>query len=48
MTKPACASLADTGTDASVAGTSLAVSAGLLVAGALVLALVRRRRNLGG
>ena len=54
MTKPACSSspgggsLADTGADASVVGTSLAVSAGLLVSGALVLALMRRRRNLGG
>lgn len=48
MTKPACASLADTGADASIVGPSLAVSAGLLVAGALVLALMRRRRNLGG
>ncbi len=48
MTKPVCASLPDTGADSSVVGTSLAVSAGLLVAGALVLALMRRRRNLGG
>ncbi len=52
LTKPACGAspggLADTGADASVAGTSVAVSAGLIVAGALVLALMRRRRNLGG
>jgi hypothetical protein len=54
VTKPACGaspggggSLADTGADASVVGTSLAVSAGLLAAGGLALALMRRR-NLGG
>jgi len=54
LTKPACGatpggggSLADTGADASVVGTSLAVSAGLLAAGGLALALMRRR-NLGG
>jgi hypothetical protein len=54
MTKPACGaapggggSLADTGADASVVGTSLAVSAGLLAAGGLALALMRRR-NHGG
>jgi hypothetical protein len=49
LTKPACGggSLADTGADASVVGTSLAVSAGLLAAGGLALALMRRR-NHGG
>jgi hypothetical protein len=49
LTKPACGegSLADTGADASMIGTSLAVSAGLLAAGGLALALMRRRPNLG-
>ncbi len=43
MTKPACASLADTGADASVVGTPLAVGAGLLAAGVVAVALMRRR-----
>ena len=54
MTKPACGaspggggSLANPGADPTVIGTSLAVSAGLLAAGGLALALMRRR-NHGG
>ena len=41
----ACAKLPDTGASPSVIGTSLAVSAGLLVAGVLALILVRRRQH---
>jgi LPXTG-motif cell wall-anchored protein len=40
-----CASLPDTGASASVIGTSIALSAGLLVAGALALIVVRRRQH---
>lgn len=39
------ATLANTGTNSSLVGTSIAVSVGLLVAGALALVLVRRRAN---
>jgi LPXTG-motif cell wall-anchored protein len=38
-------SLPDTGASASVIGTSIALSAGLLVAGALALIMVRRRQH---
>lgn len=40
-----CASLPDTGASSSVIGTSIALSAGLLVAGALALIMVRRRQH---
>jgi LPXTG-motif cell wall-anchored protein len=40
-----CSALPDTGASPSVIGTSLAVSAGLLVAGALALIVVRRRNT---
>jgi hypothetical protein len=55
MTKPVCASspeepavpvLANTGANASVVGSSLAVSAGLLAAGVVVLAAMRRRTRI--
>jgi hypothetical protein len=39
------ATLANTGTNSSLVGTSMAVSVGLLVAGALAIVLVRRRAN---
>ena len=42
----ACAKLPDTGASSSVIGTSVAVSAGLLVAGVLALILVRRRQHI--
>jgi hypothetical protein len=41
----ACAKLPDTGASASVIGTSLAVSVGLLVAGVIALVVVRRRQH---
>lgn len=44
ITESECA-LADTGASPSVIGTSLAVSVGLLVAGAMALIVVRRRQN---
>ena len=47
MTKSACASLADTGADASVIGTNLALSAGLLAAGVVAVGLMRRRQLVG-
>jgi LPXTG-motif cell wall-anchored protein len=40
-----CSALPDTGTSPSVIGTSIAVSVGLLVAGALALIVVRRRQH---
>ena len=40
-----CASLPDTGASASVIGTSIALSAGLLLAGAIALIVVRRRQH---
>jgi LPXTG-motif cell wall-anchored protein len=45
ITEDTCpaAALPDTGASPSIVGTSLAVSAGLLVAGGLVLIAVRRR-----
>ncbi len=52
MTKPLCASapavpvLANTGAHASLVGTTLAVSAGLLAAGVVVLAATRRRQRI--
>jgi hypothetical protein len=39
------ATLANTGTNSSLVATSMAVSVGLLVAGALAIVLVRRRPN---
>jgi LPXTG-motif cell wall-anchored protein len=42
---PALVSLPNTGVNPSMVGTSLAVSSGLLAAGALTMILVRRRRN---
>ncbi|CAB4896813.1 MAG: hypothetical protein F2808_03740 [Actinobacteria bacterium] len=44
VTDTNCA-LANTGVDSSTIGTSVAVSAGLLAAGAIALVMVRRRRN---
>ena len=49
MTKPACAAapvLANTGADTTAIGVSLAVSAGLLAAGLLALAVMRRRQRI--